>query len=164
MSGGDGTFHIDVAMELLDRDELEWFKSGLPAIKTHSRDADARKFAITLHTHSERPRCMQEFEDCVRMRASGKKVDGRLYREEASATGWDITSIWPPFAHWGKQNWLREMLLDNGGVEGLLGEMHGVVGGEMWVDGRVCFRDGVRLVEELGLDPRDGEVRMVFEC
>lgn len=62
----------------------------------------------------------------------------------------------------GKQNWLREMLLNIERVNSLLKGMHLQVGGEMWIDGLLCFKDKTQLVDDFRLNPRKGEVRMIF--
>jgi len=62
----------------------------------------------------------------------------------------------------GKQNWLREMLLNVERVKAVLRAMHLKVGGEMWIDGLLCFRNKMQLVEEFHLNPRKGEIRMIF--
>ena len=62
----------------------------------------------------------------------------------------------------GKQNWLREMLLNVERVNALLRDMHFKVGGEMRVDGLLCFKDKIQLVDNFRLNPRKGEVQMIF--
>jgi hypothetical protein len=96
-----------MSLELLDRDELEWVISGLRTL------AEIPKLRmIVLSARSDTPVSVTEFEDLLQLRRQGSKVDGRLYQEKKVLTGMTITSTWPPFAHWGKHKWIREMLLD----------------------------------------------------
>jgi hypothetical protein len=163
--GTDWRVHINVSLELLDRHELEWIISALPAVAGWSKNRHRechQTFIMTLFAHSDNPRCIKEFDEFLYLRALGSQMDGRLYRDDIHSAGLDITSIWPPFAHWGKHTWLREMLLDSSNIDELLKKMHGIVGGELWVDGRLYFKDDAQLVDDLQLDPRDGEIKMIF--
>lgn len=96
---------ITISLELLDRDELEWIRSGLPSLV----DWKSLK-TVTISAHSERPRSVTEFEALLRLRESGR-IDGRQYYEDTWMNFGDleISTIWPPFAHWGKHRWLRQM-------------------------------------------------------
>lgn len=157
--------NISISLELLDRDELEWIISALPAVARWSKLRNQETFqstTITISSYSERPRCVSEFEEFIDLRDSGSKVDGRLYRDNMLCTGLQITSIWPPFAHWGKHKWLREMLLDSSNINNLVKDMHGIMGGELWVNERLCFKDQAQLLEDMALDPRDGEIKMII--
>jgi hypothetical protein len=71
-----------------------------------------------------------------------------------------MSTAWPRFSHWGKQRWLREMLLDPSGIEELLMEVHQSFGGMLYVDGRLCFKDFLQ-IDAANLDPRNGEIRIV---
>jgi hypothetical protein len=144
-------------LELLDRGELEWIKSALPALGKLQR-------TITLSAHSEKPESVTEFEALLLLKEGGCKVDGRLYYEDdLYYTKLKIDTIWPPFAHWGKHKWLRGMLLDYSNLDSLLKEMHDIVGGELWIDGRLCFKDNAQVADVLKFDPRDGNIKFVVE-
>jgi len=54
------------------------------------------------------------------------------------------------------------MLLNVERVNALLRDMHFKVGGEMRVDGLLCFKDKIQLVDNFRLNPRKGEVQMIF--
>jgi hypothetical protein len=51
--------------------------------------------------------------------------------------------------------------MDSTDLEGLLMEMHIIVGGELWVDGQLYTKDG-KVIGTSNLDPRDGEIRLVM--
>lgn len=102
---------IQMSLELLDRDELEWVLSGLQGLL-----GGCNVKGITLSAYSESPDCVTDFEELLQLRRQGFKVDGRLYREHIVFAEMIISSIWPPFAHWGKHRWLRETLLDSSGT------------------------------------------------
>lgn len=91
----------------------------------------------------------------------GDSVDGRLYRETSTWTRMAIYTGWPPFAHWGKQMWLKAMLQDSSKAYELLREMHATLRGELWVNGSLCFRDK-RIIRTFDFDPRDGELHFVI--
>ena len=96
-----------MSLEILDKDELEWVLSGLPALARISKVK-----TIVLTARSDGPKTVTEFEDFLQLRRQGSKVDGRLYQEKKVPAGMTVTSAWPPFAHWGKHKWMREMLLE----------------------------------------------------
>lgn len=150
--------HIRISLELLDRGELEWAAS---ALKTLARWKGIK--TVTLTADWEKPRGLWEFEEQLELKSKGTRLDGRLYlsKESIYGTTMSINTGWPPFTHWGKQTWLREMLLTSSGIDELAKEMHNMVGGEFWIDGKLCFKDGV-VVTKLELNPRYGEIRMVL--
>ncbi|KAG9247761.1 hypothetical protein BJ878DRAFT_532392 [Calycina marina] len=149
--------HVKMALELLDGDELEWAASAIPSLLGWGKVR-----SITMSSNWERPRNISEFQQELELRRGGVAVDGRLYHGVVWGRNMKIITGWPRFCHWGKQNWLREVLLNVEMVGGLLASMHAQVGGEMWVDGRLCFKDRRQLVEDVRLDPRKGEVKMIF--
>jgi hypothetical protein len=67
---------------------------------------------------------------------------------------------WPGFSHWGKQRWLREMLLDPSGINELLKEIHDLFGGQLYVDGLLYFKDHVQTIHGFKFDPRNGEIKI----
>lgn len=152
---------IRMSLELLDRDELEWVISGLRALAAKSPNGIDDLRSVTLSAESDTPNSVTKFEELLLLRRQGSKVDGRFYREKSVWTGLTISSIWPPFAHWGKHKWLREILLDASHITELLKEMHDLFGGQLLVDGRVCFKDHKQIVDDIKLDPRDGRIQIV---
>ncbi|KAH8596306.1 hypothetical protein B0O99DRAFT_510041 [Bisporella sp. PMI_857] len=152
-----GIEHIRMSLELLDRDELEWADGG---VKAFASWPDLR--TITFTANWERPRNVAEFHQELDLRR-GRIYDGRLYNPDMRPSDTlRIMTGWPRFCHWGKHNWLQVMLLDAGRVDDILQDMHNKVGGEMWVDGVLCYKDHTQLVENFGLNPRKGEVQMRF--
>jgi hypothetical protein len=145
-------------MELLDRDELEWISASMKALGDWCRSG--RLESITITTAWERPRGVDEFKEMLSLRKYGESLDGRLYQDSSTWTRMAVNTGWPRFSHWGKQRWLREMLLDPSGIDELLKEIHHSFGGMMYVDGRLCFRDLVQ-IEAPNLDPRNGEIRVL---
>jgi hypothetical protein len=154
------TQHIKICLELLDRDELEWMRASLKALASWSHAG--RLKSITLVTDSSRPGTVEEFQEALALRESGESVDGRLYLEAPTRTGLFINTGWPRFSHWGKQSWLREMLLDPSGTMELVREMHDFFGGELLIDGSLSFKDRLVVGEEMHLNPRDGEIKIIL--
>lgn len=68
---------------------------------------------------------------------------------------------WPPFAHWGKQMWLKVMLQDPSKTHELVKKIHDALRGELWVNGSLCFKDQ-HAIRTFDFDPRDGELRFVI--
>ena len=133
--------------------------ASLRALATWSQNGSLK--SITLVTDSDRPRTVEEFQEALVLRESGETADGRLYREAPTWTKMFINTGWPRFSHWGKQSWLREMLLDPSGIEELVREIHEYFGGELYVDGSLCFKDRVMVGNGVNLNPRDGEIRII---
>ncbi|KUJ16100.1 uncharacterized protein LY89DRAFT_648257 [Mollisia scopiformis] len=150
---------LKVCLELLDRDELEWVASAAAGLEEWCRVG--RLESITLSTEWDKPRGIEEFKEILSLRKYGECLDGRLYQESSTWTRMVINTGWPRFSHWGKQRWLKEMLLDPSGLNELLGSIHGAFGGQLYVGGKLCFDNRVRVVEDLKLDPRNGEIRIV---
>jgi hypothetical protein len=151
--------HINIYLTLLDRDELEWISTAFKALAGWSRHGKLK--TITLHAARDRPRSVEEFHEELQLMMLRDSVDGRLYREASKWAGLAIYTRWPPFAHWGKQMWLRVMLQDPNKTHGLLKEMHDTLRGELWVNGSLCFKDQ-REIRKFDYDPRDGELRFVI--
>ena len=151
--------HIKIYMTLLDRDELEWMATGLKALAIWSRLGSLK--TITLCAARERPRSVEEFHEELQLMVLGDSVDGRLYREASTWMRMAIYTGWPPFAHWGKQMWLRVMLQDPSRTHELLKEMHDALHGELWVNGALCVKDQ-QVVRGFDFDPGDGELRFVI--
>jgi hypothetical protein len=149
---------LKVCVELLDRDELEWISTSMKALGDWCRLG--RLESITITTAWDRPRGVDEFKEVLSLRKYGESLDGRLYQDSSTWTRMIVNTGWPRFSHWGKQRWLREMLLDPSDIDGLLSDIHRVVGGMLFVDGRLCFQDLVQ-IEPPNLDPRNGEIRIV---
>jgi hypothetical protein len=152
--------HVKICLELLDRDELEWMRASLKALANWSQTGSLK--TITLVTDSNRPSTVQEFQEVLELRVSGEAVDGRLYRECQRWTDIFINTGWPRFSHWGKQSWLREMLLDPSGIEGLLREIHEFFGGELYIDGSLSLKNCLMVRKKMNLNPRNGEVKIVL--
>ena len=149
---------LKICMELLDRDELEWISMSIKALRDWCRVG--RLESITINTAWERPRGVDEFKEVLSLRKYGESLDGRLYQDSSTWTRMVVNTGWPRFSHWGKQRWLREMLLDPSGIDKLLKEIHDSFGGMLYVDGRLCFKDH-ELLGATNLNPRDGEIRIV---
>jgi hypothetical protein len=152
--------HVKICLELLDRDELEWMSASLRSLAIWLQTGNLK--SITLVTDSDRPRTVEEFQEALALRESGETVDGRLYLEVPTWTKMFINTSWPRFSHWGKQSWLREMLLDPSGIMELLREMHEFFGGELYIDGSLCFKDWLVVGNGVNLNPRDGEIKIVL--
>ncbi|CAL3967773.1 unnamed protein product [Diplocarpon coronariae] len=150
---------LKVTLELLDHDELDWFTSSAKALRDWCRRG--RLESITIAAEWDKPRDLQEFKEIQNLRRYGETVDGRLYRDSSTWTRMVVNTGWPRFCHWGKQKWLREMLLDPSGVNELLLKIHNAFGGQMYVDGLLCFKDHRQILEGYHFDPRNGEIRIV---
>jgi hypothetical protein len=151
--------HVKIYLTLLDRDELEWIRTSLKTLANWSSHGSLK--TVTLCAARERPRSVEEFHEELQLMVLGDSVDGRLYREVPTWTRLTIYTGWPPFAHWGKQMWLRAMLQDPSTTRELLREMHDGLGGELWVDGVLCFKDR-QVIRRFDYDPGDGEIRFVI--
>jgi len=149
---------LKICMELLDRDELEWMSTSMKALADWCRLG--RLDSITITAAWERPRGVEEFKEILNLRKHGESLDGRLYQDSSTWTRMIVNTGWPRFSHWGKQRWLREMLLDPSGIDGLLKEIHHTFGGMLYVDGLLCFRNFMQ-IEKPSLDPRNGEIRIL---
>ena len=151
--------HIEITLELLDRDELEWMCSGLRALATLSEKGSLK--SISLIAINDRPRGIKEYEEELDLMCSGDIVDGRLFGGGSDdKKSLIFKTSWPHFSHWGKQRWLREMLLDRSDTTDLLQELHTIFRGKVYIDGTLC-PSGVRpkLCE---LNPRDGKVKIAL--
>lgn len=150
---------LKMCLELLDRDELEWVASAARGLEEWCRVG--RLESITLSTDWEKPTGIEEFRDVLNLRKYGECLDGRLYRDTSTWTRMVINTGWPRFSHWGKQRWLKEMLLDSSGLKELLVIIHEVFGGQLYVDGVLCFSDRIQVVEDVSMNPRNAEIRIV---
>jgi hypothetical protein len=154
--------HTQLSQKLRDT----WKEKCAPCIRHSTLSEWSSKGAlksITLSTSNERPRGMAEFHEELALLIDGSSVDGRLYRECPSSSTMVINTGWPQFSHWGKQRWLKEMLLDPSHTEELLKQMHDTLGGELWINGVLCFQGHAAVVEVLNFNPRDAEVKFIFE-
>jgi hypothetical protein len=150
--------HIQIDLEIMDRDELEWIIHGLRVIaSSHMRHTVK---LITLRTIWERPRDVKEYKEVLNLRKDGHACDGRLVQEHFSQRSLLVNTGWPRFSHWGKQKWLKEMLLDPSGD--MLQQIHDVLGGDMYVDKVLVWRDG-KQVRRYQFNPRDSVVDIVPE-
>ncbi|KAJ5041327.1 uncharacterized protein L3040_005872 [Drepanopeziza brunnea f. sp. 'multigermtubi'] len=146
--------------ELLDRDELEWVASSAKALGDWARYG--RLESITIVAEWDKPKDLQEFKEIQNMRKYGEVLDGRLYKDSSTWTRMIVNTGWPRFCNWGKQKWFREMLMDPGGINELLLELHEAFGGgRLYVDGLLCFKDHLQVAEGYHVDPRNGEIRIV---
>ena len=152
---------VRLHLELLDRDELEWMRHSLKPLVDWS--STGRLESITLSTNWENPTGIEEFKEVLNLRTYGEVLDGRLYRESSTWTRMTVNTGWPRFTHWGKQRWLKEMLLDSNGIGKVLQEIHGLFGGELHVDGCVYFKNRAQVAAPLRLNPRNGEIRILPE-
>ncbi|CZR69499.1 uncharacterized protein PAC_19399 [Phialocephala subalpina] len=150
---------LKLCLEMMDRDELEWVASSARGLAEWCRVG--RLESIALVTDWEKPRDLEEFKEVLNLRKYGECLDGRFYRDSSTWTRMVVNTGWPRFSHWGKQRWLKEMLLDPSGLDPLLGEIHEVFGGQLYVDGTLCFDDRVQVVKSIELDPRNGEIKII---
>lgn len=147
-------FTID--LEVLDRDELEWVTSGLRYLQDFPRMED-----ITLQSAWESPRNLREFKEMMQLREGKERLDGRLFRTSRSTPfSVNYTTGWPPFSSWGKQRWAKRMLSDSSGLDEALKALHDIFGGELWVNGVLCFKDKLQ-VAPCNLDPGNGTIRII---
>jgi hypothetical protein len=149
---------LQIGLELLDRDELEWMLGSLKALPEWCRLG--RLESITLAAEWDKPRGIAEFKEVLDLRKYGECLDGRLYQDSRTFTRMVCNTGWPGFSHWGKQRWLREMLLDPSGINELLKEIHDLFGGQLYVDGLLCFKDRAQIVHGFKFDPRNGEIKI----
>lgn len=158
--------HIKIQLELLDWDELEWISKSLKAFVILAQEGSLE--SIRLIATKDRRRRLVEFEHLANLKKQGENMDGRWYRA-ASISGFQslsqktfaINTGWPRFSHWGKQNWLRVMLLDPAQPNSLLKGIHDTFGGELYANGLLCYKDHTRVVEEFKLDLHEGEIKIV---
>lgn len=152
---------LKMSLELLDRDELEWMTRSLPALLDWCKNG--RLESITLSAIWEKPSSVPEFKEILALRKDGEPMDGRLFLQQPSPhhPRLTINTGWPRFSHWGKQRWLREMLLDPSGIDVLLFDIHKIFGGALYVDDVLCFVDGIRSAKAIKLDPRTAEIRII---
>ncbi|KAF4628683.1 hypothetical protein G7Y89_g9471 [Cudoniella acicularis] len=147
--------HMEICLELLDRDELEWMCSGLQALSNLSKVGSLK--SVSLVAINDRPRGIKEYEEELDLMCTGEYVDGRLFGGGPDVKGTKLIykTSWPHFSHWGKQRWLREMLLDRSDTTPLLEQLNATFSGQLYIDEEL-------LSEKLGaLNPRDGEVKIV---
>jgi hypothetical protein len=157
-----GVQHVKICLELLDRDELGWMGASLKALAGWRVTHSERLKSITLVSVPDRPRTLEEFYEETSLRIFGSLVDGRLYQDSTTTPrNMVINTGWPHFTNWGNRSWLRAMLQDPIGIPELLKEMHNTFGGELLVDGLVCFKDGAVVGDGFGLDPLDGEIKII---
>jgi hypothetical protein len=150
---------LKLNLEIMDRDELEWMSNALKGLEDWSRVG--RLESITLSTVFERPRGVDEFREVLGLRKYGESLDGRLYQDSSTWNRMNVNTGWPRFSHWGKQRWLKAMLLDPSGIDELLKGIHGFFGGELYVNGTLSFKNGHQVIDGIALDPRNGEIRIV---
>jgi hypothetical protein len=159
--------HLKIHLELLDCDELEWMSQSLKAlvILTHEGSLESIRLVAT----SDRRRHLAEFEHLSNLKKHGESMDGRWYRA-ASLSGYRslpqralaINTGWPRFSHWGKQNWLRQMLRDPTQPIRPLWEMHDTFAGELYVNGQLWYKDHhVEVAASSQLDPGEGEIMIL---
>jgi hypothetical protein len=90
--------HIEITLELLDRDELEWMCSGLKAIAELAETGSLK--SITLVAINDRPRGLKEYEEALDLMSGGDFVDGRLFGERPDEDARLILQTsWPHFSH-----------------------------------------------------------------
>ena len=166
-------WHLLLQLEVLDWDELEWVERSLAAsMRGYSPGLLHRLHGITIKTSKERPQTKAEFEDILDLRENGEIVDGRLFRDymlkshssvvrRREPWTWVMNTSWPRLSPWGKRKWLAEMLIHAADTGKLLHKIHKRFGGEMYIDGLLCLREGKQVVENLRLDPRDGEITII---
>ena len=143
-------------LEVLDRDELEWVSSGLIIMQNCPRLED-----ITLQASWDSPRDLHEFRKTVELRKCHDLVDGRLFQGTWNRhLNTHYETAWPRFSHWGKQRWVKRMLSDPSGIDQLLQGLNGIFGGELFVDGILCFKNKLQ-VAPCSLDPGNGIVRII---
>ncbi|KAH6666610.1 hypothetical protein B0J14DRAFT_604002 [Halenospora varia] len=149
--------HIEIWLELLDRDELEWVLSGLEPLSKLSKTGSLD--SISLVAINDRPRNIKEFEEELDLVSSGEEVDGRFWRggREEQGTKLIYKTCWPRFSGWGKQSWYREMLLDRSDTTPLLRQLQDIFGGKLLIDD-VPF--SVNMLHGT-LNSRDGEIKIV---
>jgi hypothetical protein len=150
--------HIQIDLEIMDRDELQWIMYGLRALQDSHMRYTVK--LITLRTIWERPRDVKEYKEVLNLRKDGHACDGRLVQEHFSQRSLLVNTGWPRFSHWGKQKWLKEMLLDPSG--NVLQEIHHLLGGDMYINKVLVFRDRVQIRHHQSI-PRDGVVDIVPE-
>ncbi|QSZ36890.1 hypothetical protein DSL72_006773 [Monilinia vaccinii-corymbosi] len=157
-------WHIFFQVEVLDWDELEWIERSLAAAAW----SPEKLHGITIKASKERPQTIEEFDDILDLRENGEIVDGRLFQEYPSRSytnkgfrTWNISTSWPRLSPWAKKKWLAEMLIDTTDTRKLLYKMNNTFGGQLYVDGGLCLKEGKQVVKDLKLDPRDGEITII---
>ncbi|KAH8820833.1 hypothetical protein F5884DRAFT_765385 [Xylogone sp. PMI_703] len=154
---------LNIQLELLDRDELDWVSRSI-SIFASEKSRHACPERIRLIAVADRPSTLQEFKDFMTLTKCGESLDGRLCRELIQRIDgykgwiWSFNTGWPRFSSWGKQRWLRQMLLDSTNCETLVKELHDSFGGELYIDKVLCYKDHVQVADTLALDAREGEI------
>ena len=149
---------IQIDLEIMDKDELEWIMYGLRALQESHLRFSVK--LISLRTIWEKPRDVKEYKEVQDLRNDGHFCDGRLVQEHFSQRSLFVHSGWPRFSHWGKQKWLKEMLLDPTGD--VIRKLHDLLGGDMYVNKVLIFRDRMQ-VRQYQLNARDGVIDIVPE-
>lgn len=163
--GRKSRLHLNIQLEVLDWDELEWVERSLAAA---ARSGSLEKLhGITIKANKERPQTIEEYEDFKDLRENGETIDGRLFKQHPGFSvkqrycTWMINTSWPPMSTWAKRKWLAEMLIDTANSGELLLKIHNKLGGQLYVDKMLCLLNGKQLVKDLKLDPRDGEITII---
>ncbi|ATZ53119.1 hypothetical protein BCIN_09g00100 [Botrytis cinerea B05.10] len=162
--GEAARWHILIQLEVLDWDELEWVERSLAAVAGSLH----KLHGITIKASKERPQTVEEYEDILDLRENGEIVDGRLYQEypgnastDKGYRTWMINTSWPRLSPWAKRKWLAEMLIDSTDTGKLLHRIHDKFGGQLYIDGVLCLKDGKQILKGLKLDSRDGELKII---
>ena len=103
-----------------------------------------------------------------KMYTVGSVLDGRKCimdtLHQRRGHGLFVTTGWPAFAPWSKQNLLKEILMDNSDSTEVLKEIHQMFGGKLFVDGILCFANYRQVAKSVQVDPRNGNIRLYPNC
>ncbi|KAH8807586.1 hypothetical protein F5884DRAFT_677073 [Xylogone sp. PMI_703] len=158
--------NIVIRLELLDWDELSWICQSLQPLIPLAKDGNLK--SIRLLAKTDRLALIPDFTYLNNLKRDWECVDGRWYRA-AQVSGlqaryskkFAINTGYPRFHDEGKEAWIRNLLVnDAAGMEGFLEALHELYGGEVYVNGSVCFRNGDRIREVIRWDPKEGEIEI----
>ncbi|KAH8819082.1 hypothetical protein F5884DRAFT_759412 [Xylogone sp. PMI_703] len=157
---------VVVRLELLDWEELTWFSRSLHPLITPAGQGTLR--SIKLLAKTDRLATIRDFVNLSNLRKHCECVDGRWYRVAQWSSqqvryhrNFVINTGWPRFSDEKKQRWIREILVhDVVGMDVLLEDLNEMFGGEIYVDGCLCFKDRIRTRSVICWNPRDGEIEI----
>lgn len=158
--------HLIIRLELLDWDELEWLYQSLQSFTGFAKNGKLQ--SVQLLAKTDRSTHLQDFLYIGNLRKDGLRIDGRWYRASHLAgqrarceRKFVINTGWPRVSNEPKQRWIRELLVnDQGATEVLLEGFNNMFGGELYVDGCLCFKDRRKIKEAITWDPRDGSIEI----
>ncbi|RFU29516.1 hypothetical protein B7463_g6832, partial [Scytalidium lignicola] len=158
--------NIIIRLELLDWDELAWLCQSLHPFIALVNEGNLKSIQLLAKTDRKTP--MQDFNYLGNLRRDWECIDGRWYRA-AQISGQQaryhkkfvINTGWPRFFQEGKQEWVRDLLVNEmTGMDRLLEELNGMFRGEVYVNGFLCFQNGSRTRKAIRWNPKEGNIEI----